>query len=86
MKERLQPEMAQHINRWESPPTIRYWNSKIDIMINFAQQRPFYQRQHIRDHFDIESDINVTLDVSNTEAGYIRINTINIAPDTPGLP
>jgi|LSQX01.1.fsa_nt_gb hypothetical protein len=86
MKERLQPEMAQHINRWESPPTIRYWNSKIDIMIDFAQQRPFYQRQHIREHFDIESDIDVTLDVSNTEAGYIRINTINITPDTPGVP
>lgn len=86
MKQAIMSETPRHIQRWRGISSINSWNNNINVMINFAQQRSFYQRQHIRDHFDIESDIDVTLDVSNTEAGYIRINTINITPDTPGVP
>lgn len=85
-KENIEPEMPDHIHRWNHPWSMWSWNAHINVMIEFAQQRPYYQRQHIREHFDIESDIDVSLDVNDTQAGYLRINTINITPDTPGVP
>lgn len=86
LKSNITAEMPAHIHRWSRPISMSSWNSNVNVMINFANQRPFYQRQHIREQFGIESDIDVTLDVNNTEAGYIRINTITVTPETPGVP
>jgi len=86
MKQNIESEVPRHISRWNSPPNLPSWNYQVEVMINFANQRPFYQRQHIREYFNIESDIDVTLDVNDVEAGYIRINTITVTPDTPGVP
>lgn len=86
LKSNIEPEMPSHIHRWKSPSSMAAWHNHVNVMINFANQRPFYQRQHIREHFDIESELDVTLNVNDSEAGHIRINTITITPDTPGVP
>jgi hypothetical protein len=54
-------------------------------MINFSNERLFYQRNHIREKFDINSNIDVQLNVSDDSHGYIKINTIEIQPTTPGV-
>jgi hypothetical protein len=85
-KARIQPEIQEHIDRWESPETVEVWDDySIQQMINFANTRPTYQRQHIRNKFGITGDINATLDVDDTTHGYIKINTIEIKSTTPGV-
>lgn len=87
MKQILEPEMPEQIERWKSPGwgSISDWNSQVNVMTNFATQRPAIQRNHIRSFFGITSNINVTVNVNDPERGYIRINTIKIAPETPGV-
>lgn len=85
MKQTIEPEMPEHIARWKRPVGMDIWNNNVNVMINFANQRPVYQRLHIREQFGIESDVNVTLNVSNPKQGYIRINTIDITANTPGV-
>jgi hypothetical protein len=85
-KNRIEPEARTHINRWKRPSGYTWWNTSSTIIQTFASERPAFQREHIREKFDIDGDINVTLQVDNIEHGYVKINTINIIPTTPGVP
>lgn len=87
MKQVLEPEIPEQIQRWRSPGwgSISNWNNQVNVMTSFATQRPTIQRNHIRSYFGIPNNINVTVNVNQPQAGYIRINTINIAPETPGV-
>ncbi len=81
----IAPEIPEQIVRWKVPTTQAQWNSFINWMIAFANNRPAHQRQHLRDFFDIPGDILVTLDVNDNEQGLVRINTIDICGETPGI-
>jgi len=87
MKQVLEPEIPEQIQRWRSPGwgSIGGWNNQVNVMINFANQRPAIQRNHIRSFFGISNNINVAVNVNNNEGGHIRINTIEIIPETPGV-
>ncbi|MGB4205790.1 MAG: CotH kinase family protein [Bacteroidales bacterium] len=82
---RIEPEIPEHLLRWSTYPDISTWRWFLSEMRNFAILRPELQRQHIREYFDIDNDVEITLDVNNPVAGYIRINTINITNETPGV-
>lgn len=84
-KARIQPEMVEHINRWKLPNSYDWWEESIQVIQTFANERPAYQREHIRGKFGISGDINVTLNVDDMAHGFIKINTIDINPTTPGV-
>lgn len=86
MRQAISPEMPAHIHRWKAPSSMTAWNNNVNVMVTFANQRPSYQRTHIRQFFGISGNINVTLDVDNADHGYIRINSIKITPETHGVP
>ena len=86
MKQHIEAEIPEHIHRWSAPGSISAWNGNVNTMLNFATQRPQYQRLHIRQHFGIPSNVDIHLDVDHPAHGHIRINTISINDDTPGLP
>lgn len=85
MKNGVEDEIVEHGQRWNSIYSLQFWNSNIDVMIEFSNQRPAHQRNHILQKFSINSTINATLDVSSAEHGSIKINTIEIKDGTPGI-
>jgi len=86
MRQAIEPEMPEHIVRWRSVGNMNTWYNQINVMVSFANQRPALQRGHIRSFFNIASNISVSVDVNTPEGGYIRVNTIDISPVTPGVP
>jgi hypothetical protein len=84
-KARIQPEMSEVITRWKSPSDYDWWEESINVIQRFANVRPGYQREHIRGKFGISGDINATLNVDNQAHGYIKMNTIDINSNTPGV-
>jgi hypothetical protein len=85
-KNRIQPEIQEHIDRWSSHVDIESWEDyHVQQMLNFANTRPDNQRQHIRSKFGITGDINATLDVDYVSQGFVKINTIEINGTTPGV-
>ena len=86
MKYALEPEMPDHIIRWNRPhPGMSRWYDNVGAMIDFAYERPGYQRDHIRSYFNLGNDVEIELSVDDPEKGFTRINTIDIIPTTPGI-
>lgn len=85
MKSVIAPEMQRHINRWNHIGSISNWNNNVAAMAQFATNRATFQRNHIRSEFGISNNISVILDVSNTDHGFVKINTIDINESTPGI-
>lgn len=86
MQEKIEPEIPAHIHRWGSPSSLSAWQSDVNVMTNYATQRPLFLRTHLRQHFNIPSNILLELDVSHADQGLIRVNTIEVRPETPGVP
>jgi len=48
------PVMPEHIARWQFPESLEYWESQIDIVRDFADERPCKIIEHLFNHMDIE--------------------------------
>ncbi|MEI2421139.1 CotH kinase family protein, partial [Arthrospira platensis SPKY2] len=79
----IQPYLNEDTNRY--PRLTFYRESERTNLLNWANNRPAFERENIRTHFNIESTLNVTLNVSNIQAGNVKINTILIDGITPGV-
>ncbi len=85
MNDVIEPEIPEHISRWEAPPTVSNRDFYVNFQLDFANARPAIQRNHIRSKFGIANNINANLNVSNAAHGYVRMNTIDIKDGTPGI-
>jgi len=69
-------EMERHLARWNGD--FEFWDEKeIPRMMNFAEKRPPYARQHLVDYFQLAGTINLELNTYPEGAGKIKINTID---------
>jgi hypothetical protein len=83
---RIEQEIPEHIHRWRYPSSPDQWQQQVQTMHNNAANRPDYVRQHLMDHFGIVSKINLTVDIDDPAAGFVRVNSVDIRPTTPGVP
>ncbi|MBN1951448.1 MAG: CotH kinase family protein [Bacteroidales bacterium] len=75
-------EMPRHIERWKdeanylTPPLPDYstWLGKLELMREFARNRPDYQRQHLISYFGLEGTAVLELSLNDPAAGRVRIN------------
>ncbi len=81
----IAPEMNDQYFRWKAPVDNGDWQYHLEEEREFAEDRPAYQRNHIRSKFGITNNINANLNVSNYDHGYIKISTINIQDGTTGI-
>ena len=79
------PTIPEHIGRWNSPEDLGDYSWYMGYQTGFFNQRPDFQRNHIRSVFNITANINATLDVSGSDHGYIKMNTIDIKQGTDGI-
>src|SRR5690606_23613842 len=77
----ISPYYEEHGTRW------RIQNSTTNHFVkNFAIQRPAYMKQHLIDYFQLQGTADITLDVNDDEAGHLKVNTIEVHSETPGIP
>ncbi|MDZ7717800.1 MAG: CotH kinase family protein [Balneolaceae bacterium] len=81
----IAPEMPQFIQRWHYPTHIGQWNGFVNGMRRFAEKRPDFLWQNILNHFGIESTETITVNLENSDQGKIRVNSLLISPETPGI-
>ena len=68
----IQDEIGFHNDRW--------WlnRDKGDGIKDFANSRPANMRNHLRKHFDVGDDVVITLNESDSKAGYIELNSLTL--------
>ncbi len=86
MKAVIEPEIEEHMNRHHRPEGgMPAWRHEVDRMRQFAEERPPHQYNHMVSYFDLPGLADVTLNVSDSRGGHIRINSITIDTGTLGL-
>ncbi len=67
-----QPEMQEHIDRWQYPPNMDAWRSEIQKLKEFARERPCYIKDHIVSFFDLE-EFDFNCKKANEEGGTLEV-------------
>ena len=78
--------ISEHIERWSLPQNMTVWQGFLDEMYRYAEERPQYLRGHIVNHFGLPGVHPVILDVTDPQSGFIRVNSLDVIPSTPGIP
>ena len=84
IKTRIKPEINEHIGRWSQHDDKDEWLGRVDRMLEYAERRPGFQKDHMMSYFGLPGTHDFTLDVCNVFKGKIRINSMVIDHDTPG--
>lgn len=90
----IEPEAEENIQRW-SPinqkltfhqPIHSYseWEGHVNDLIEFSEERQAHVRAHIENRFETEK-LDLILDVSGVDHGYIGLNTIEVRVGTDGV-
>jgi len=80
MKNRIVEEMDDHMLRWGF--WINDWHAEINAFaVPFVAARPQTALDHVQDTFNLEKQVQLSLDVWPPGAGTIRLNTIH--PSVP---
>jgi hypothetical protein len=76
LADHISNEITKHRARWGLS------GENLDKMISFAQNRPAYMRDHVRNYFNCGADGIITLNATN--GGSVQLNTLMLRqPDMP---
>jgi hypothetical protein len=71
----LGPEIERHNQRWGTGD-FNQWSGAVQVLKDFYSGRPANQRQHIVDNFQLDQEVNITLQANPPGAGTIKISTV----------
>ena len=86
LKKTYEPEIPMHVSKWGGTPTkgekpafesLEKWQSNVQVIENFAQNRTKYERQHIVDYFNLSGTFKIIFNSDSIEGGTVKINTID---------
>jgi hypothetical protein len=92
-KAAIETAMPEHSNRWNmikmttTRPFETTWNQNVEAIKTYASNRPKNVRQHIVSKFGTNGVTGTAAIKLNSVAqqGYIRINSLDIKSETPGV-
>lgn len=77
----IKPEIQRNFSRWNTPSPSG-WESAVQTMRNFANNRVLHVQSHINQQFIRAGIFEVTLSNSPSLAGNIKLNTIEVPGDS----
>ncbi|MEL6660082.1 MAG: CotH kinase family protein [Bacteroidota bacterium] len=73
---RIEDEIPTHFDRWgESSGS---WTNRINNMKNFADERPAFIKQHIRDEFGLPAYHQLNIEITDLVEGWVQVNSLTI--------
>jgi autotransporter-associated beta strand protein len=77
-----QPGVSEHFSRW---PTSLTWSNEVARIRGYLQARPAAVRGHIANKFGLTGMVNLTVSVTNTNQGFVSVNSLKIESSTAGI-
>ncbi|WP_164682413.1 CotH kinase family protein [Cyclonatronum proteinivorum] len=81
----ISAEMPEHVSRWQYPSSFNSWINTTNGLKNWLAARPDNIRQQLIERFELDGLATFTADVSEPNAGIIKLNSIRLAPETDGI-
>jgi len=72
----IDEEMKRHFEKWTWPGYDTWKNHRFAGLYDFIRDRPAFQREFVRQQFELPNEVNLTLRTYPHDAGEIKINTI----------
>ena len=86
LNDELKPDLPEYFSRWNLVDgDMDVWEENIDIGREFAANRPDHLRKLVVDRFQLVGTAELRI-LADPECGTVRVNSITIAEDTPGVP
>ena len=71
--------MGRHFARWDQrPQTISGWQSEIDQLKSFSDERVSFLRSYIANYFGINGTFQLDLSINNSAGGSVQLNSLQI--------
>jgi len=81
-----EPLIAEHLARWKSPVNKAFWDQSITEIATFLNNRTSNFQNHIRASLGSSyANFALTVNVSDLNRGYVKVNTMDILPTTDGI-
>jgi len=77
MKTKIEQDIPRHLTRWGR--SLSNWNSDVDDLIEFAENRHTPLTQYYIDYFNLSGTSNVMLNTSPENGGKIKINKLKVS-------
>jgi hypothetical protein len=73
LHQKIFSEIPFHYERWNADP---YWGTNYykDLMKEYADQRPFFAKEHIKSKFDLPDYHELTITNYDTNEGFVKVN------------
>lgn len=73
----IDEEMKAHFQKWTWPGYDVWQEDRLAGLYTFVEERPVNQREFVRQYFELENEVELTLNTFPENAGTIRINTVS---------
>jgi len=78
--------IQEHLDRWNLLGRSRdRWLDNVEVLRDFARERPAFLKQHLAGMFGLGETATVTAVNEDPKGGYIRVNSLDINKNTPGV-
>lgn len=84
-KNLIEHDIYNYINRWETLSSKDAWLSHVDALKKFGTERAGNCYNHLRSSFKLGELSTVNIDVNEMAHGHIKMNTMEITRQTPGV-
>ena len=81
--EEIEPLLDEDRNR--APRNRFYSTGDKGRLLDWILERPEAFRTQLKESFSLENTVNVRVEVSNRNAGYVTLNTVDLKGSTPGV-
>ncbi len=78
----VEPEMSEHVQRWRQPWD---WTGELNRVRSYGEERTGAVWGHLQDYFNLGPRHEITLDVSDSEEGHVRVNTMDVDGGMAGV-
>ncbi len=70
----IAPAMERHINMWDSPQSLDYWQYRIEYLQNHNADRIYPSREQLRNTFGFNATKTMTVEWANPIGGEVQVN------------
>ena len=72
----LEGEMARNVERWPQFGDMAQWHREVQVIQDYAAQRPEFLRQHVAGYFRLPGSVTFAVSVPDSAEGHLRFNTL----------